>query len=641
MLDQPEDRGPETTARAGPATPWSIRLRFLLLFLVGVFGLAVSVFLYRALLAKEDQLVKTRFHFDAESRGWIIQREFADNVEVLSTVAAFYAGSELVKPDEFQAFTAPLRFEHPGVESLEWAPRVTAAGRAAHEQGARQGGRKDYRIFERDREGRIIPAAERKEYFPVYFAQPGRVGQATEGFDLGSDPAFFNAIHRARKTGRPVAMDRVPLGANGGLPHGLFVVMPIFSKTVSEEAAAEPRKNLEGFVLGVFNIDDIVDDALSYREPAGIDVHLFDTSAGAGRQLLCARLCNDSGVPSAPLTEPPSKPPRGLSHTFNFNLADRAWLVYSVPTDAYLASRRTWGPAAVLGAGLLISGLGVAYLGILIRQTVRVERLVRRRTAQLEHANADLKSEIDQRQRAERALTGANCELERSNRDSQQFAYVASHDLQEPLRMVASYLQLLTRRCCGQLDEEAQQFIDVAVDGAKRMQTLIDDLLIYSRVGKRDTNLGPVDCNHVVDEAVNNLEATMTQLGAVVERGPLPTITADHTELVQLFQNLIGNAVKFHGEESPHVQISVEEEPHEWRFSVRDNGIGMEQKYADRVFTIFQRLHTRDQYPGTGVGLAICKRIVDRYQGRIWFESEPGAGTTFHFTFPRDPRTNP
>ncbi len=236
------------------------------------------------------------------------------------------------------------------------------------------------------------------------------------------------------------------------------------------------------------------------------------------------------------------------------------------------------------------------------------------------------------RQRAEQELVGKAEELARSNAELADFAYVASHDLQEPLRMVGSYLRLLERRYEDKLDGDAREFIEFAVDGAKRMQTLIEDLLAYSRVTTRGTAFEPVDSNEVVDEVIQNLQVTIEETDATVTRDDLPTVAADRTQLVQLVQNLVGNAIKFHGQEPPQVQVSAQKPDEVWVFSVRDNGIGIDPKYADRIFKIFQRLHTREEYSGTGIGLAVCRRIVDRHEGRIWFESQPGKGTTFFFT---------
>ncbi|MBW4540620.1 MAG: response regulator [Myxacorys chilensis ATA2-1-KO14] len=225
-------------------------------------------------------------------------------------------------------------------------------------------------------------------------------------------------------------------------------------------------------------------------------------------------------------------------------------------------------------------------------------------------------------------------ELGRSNADLQQFAYIASHDLQEPLRMITSYLQLLERRYKDRLDENASEFIGYAVEGAARMKTLINDLLAYSRVGTHGKAFEHIDCTASVKQAIANLKLSIAENQATITWDELPEVVADSTQLTQLFQNLISNAIKFRSVVPPTIHISAISQAENWLFRVQDNGIGIEAQYADRVFVIFQRLHNRAEYPGTGIGLAICKKIIERHDGTIWIESEPGKGSTFCFTIP-------
>lgn len=230
-------------------------------------------------------------------------------------------------------------------------------------------------------------------------------------------------------------------------------------------------------------------------------------------------------------------------------------------------------------------------------------------------------------------------ELARSNRDLEQFAYVASHDLQEPLRMVATYTQLLAERYRGKLDADADKYINYAVDGALRMQKLVQDLLAFSRVGRQGGALQNTDCNAVLQESLKNLEAAIQDSGAVVQQVPLPVVMADRSQLVQVFQNLIGNAIKFRGSAPPTIRVSAEAKGKEWVFSVADNGIGIAAEHTENVFVIFRRLHTRAEYPGNGIGLSICKKIIEHHGGRIWVESESGQGSTFKFALPVRPIT--
>jgi len=286
-----------------------------------------------------------------------------------------------------------------------------------------------------------------------------------------------------------------------------------------------------------------------------------------------------------------------------------------------IRTERTWKEADIT----LLRMVGEIFVNALERK--RAEEELQLRLKVEERITKELKSEVDERKRTEE-------ELARSNAELQSFAYVASHDLQEPLRMVASYLQLLERRYKGKLDDDADDFINFAVDGATRMQRLINDLLTYSRVSTRGKEFERTDCEMVFEHILSNLEIAIEESGAVVTHDPLPTVMADYIQICQLLQNFISNAIKFQNEKPPRVHISAEQKKGEWVFSIRDNGIGIDPEYAERIFIIFQRLHDREEYPGTGIGLAVCKRIVERHGGSIWLESQPGDGATFYFSIP-------
>ncbi len=241
-------------------------------------------------------------------------------------------------------------------------------------------------------------------------------------------------------------------------------------------------------------------------------------------------------------------------------------------------------------------------------------------------------ADITDRKQAEERLRQITIEMQHSNTELEQFAYVISHDLQEPLRMVSSYTQLLAKRYRSKLDADADEFITYAVDGAKRMQALLGDLLEYSRVGTRGKSFSLTDSEDIIKQAMANLKIAIEESGALVSYDTLPAIMADEGQLVQLFQNLIGNAIKFRGQEPPHVHISAKRRRKVIIFSVRDNGIGIDSQHSKSIFEIFRRLHTREEYPGTGMGLSICKKIVERHGGHIWVQSRPGEGSTFYLT---------
>ncbi len=244
------------------------------------------------------------------------------------------------------------------------------------------------------------------------------------------------------------------------------------------------------------------------------------------------------------------------------------------------------------------------------------------------------KNAREERKLAQESLAQKVVELARSNADLEQFAYVASHDLQEPLRMVSAYTQLLADRYRGKLDDQADKYIHYAVDGAARMQSLIQDLLAFSRVGRQGTAVANTDCNEIVEGVLKNLQAAILEGQAVITCGPLPLLMASGSQLQQVFQNLIGNALKFRGSRTPVIQITARKQGTDWLFSVADNGIGISTEYAENVFIIFNRLHTRTEYPGNGIGLAICKKIVERHGGTIYALPHEGGGTIFKFTLP-------
>jgi chemotaxis family two-component system sensor kinase Cph1 len=244
-------------------------------------------------------------------------------------------------------------------------------------------------------------------------------------------------------------------------------------------------------------------------------------------------------------------------------------------------------------------------------------------------ANIDITERIKSRKKLKNALE----DLKRSNAELEQFAYVASHDLQEPLRMVASFTQLLQKRYIDKLDQDANDFINYAVDGAIRMQSLINDLLAFSRVGTQKAAFNETDMNLILEQVKSNLSYSIKDTGAIITNDPLPVVIADESQMIQLIQNLISNAIKFQKKNAtPIIHISGKTEENQWIFSVKDNGIGIDPQFFDRIFIIFQRLHKKDEYGGTGIGLSVCRKIAQRHGGKIWIESEPDKGTTFYLT---------
>jgi len=273
---------------------------------------------------------------------------------------------------------------------------------------------------------------------------------------------------------------------------------------------------------------------------------------------------------------------------------------------------------------------------LLLERPVRVATLVGalRNALRARNRQYQIRSHLRERERTAAELRKQADQLRRSNAELERFAYVASHDLQEPLRAVLSYTQLLFLRFRGQIGADGEEFLGYIAAGADRMHRLINDLLSFSRVDAAPATLTPVDSGRVVNDVLRDLRPTLEEAGATVDVGELPVLNANETQLTQVFLNLIGNALKFRSDRPPHVEISARREESGWVFAVADNGIGMDAQYHERIFELFRRLHGQDRYPGTGIGLAVCKKIVERYGGRIWVDSEQGLGSVFRFLLP-------
>jgi signal transduction histidine kinase len=326
--------------------------------------------------------------------------------------------------------------------------------------------------------------------------------------------------------------------------------------------------------------------------------------------------------------------------------------IFACGTTHWMNIVTLWQPVYWLDGGVKLATAGVSLVTAALLWPLIPKALAFPSPSDLAKANQELQQQIRNREQAEEALRQLNEELEkrvaertaelsrlneelaRSNKELEQFTYMASHDLQEPLRTVTVFAQLLTDRYKGQLDEKADKFIDYILGGAQHMSELIQALFTYSRVGTQAQKAEPVDSNSVLEQTLANLQAVIKDNGAVIVHEPLPTVSMAGSQLGQLFQNLISNAIKFRSEKPPYIQISAEPKEQAWQFAVADNGIGINPEFAERIFVIFQRLHTRQKYPGTGLGLAVCKKVVEKYGGRIWVESQPGQGAIFYFTVP-------
>ena len=583
--------------------PRTMRGLLLLLLVAAVLPvLAVQTGIYiRWFRTQRDEALNSNLEF-ARAAALAFEAYVRDVRRQELAIGTALAGLKPFSPVQAQRFLAASANEYPGIDSFNWT----------------------------DPQGTIIVSSD-----------PGSVGIQI------SDRAYFREI-----------LAGSDWGISDLLQHRASKAWTfIIARGIRDSAGT-----LEGVVSVAVDLVELGDLVMPAKRAEERDLALYDRHGARVYQHPQARLTPRR--PAPPPQDPlliralAGKEAKGVAVsptdgqeriTVRVPVGSLGWVLgASQPVSAVMAP--LWRTLAVAVGLLLASGLVSVGIAVAISQRiVRPLRRLQMHAAAVGHGHLGHRaagigiSELDeladalnamavQVQERQEALEQANVELSRSNRDLEQFAYVASHDLQEPLRSITGYLQLLERRYKDRLDAHADEFIAYAVEGAARMQALINDLLAFSRIGSRGSPFAPADTQKVLDEALRNLGKAIEESGAVVTHDPLPTVNGDATQLVQLLQNLVGNAIKFRGQEPPQIHVGARPEGDQWLFSVRDNGIGIDPQYAERIFVIFQRLHLRTEYPGTGIGLAICKRIVERHGGRIWVESEQGKGATFYFT---------
>lgn len=575
-------------------------------------GLAVSLSAFLGVVHWERRQIHADFKQAALQQTILLQNKLTSNIDFLRSVSALYHVTEELDANEFRNFVEEVLYHAHGIEAIAWLPKVLHQERLGYEQRAKQL-QPTFEFKHYDERGNLVRASKKPHYFPVYFLEPMSSKVFSVGFDLASHPAYLQHLNHATDTGQAwMTPASQPVGAHQRSSR-YMVFLPVYEDEKPVRSIAERRKYLLGFVLGVEDLAETVQHMVQYIDTQGIDITIYDASAGVVPNLVYAHYYQNRNAIRAINNR------SSLRFERHFSMGGRDWVIAAEPAAGYFGMRDSWKPWAVLFIGLLVTGLMTAYsLGMTIRAS-KVQQLVHERTAELASKTRELKEYTDA--------------LARSNAELQQFAYVASHDLQEPLRMVASYTQLLKSRYGDKLDNDAVEFIDFAVDGVHRMSTLIKDLLEYSRVETTGKPLESVDFAAALDWATGNVRAAIEDAKASVTYDKMPVVRGDAAQLKRLLQNLLSNALKYRDRNRAlEVHVSAEQDGARWKIGVHDNGIGIDAEYQDKIFEIFHRLHGRDEYPGTGIGLAICKKIVERHGGTIWVESTAGEGSTFYFT---------
>ncbi len=613
---------PDRTVRGWRGLPhW----RGLPVALAAGLGIALSAIGYYVVDSWERNNAESEFRQRSAEIAALLQHSLNQSIDLLFSIRDLYAVGGEVDRLTFQTFARSMLERHPEITALEWIPRVSAEQRADYEEAMRRQGFSDFRITERSARGEMVPADRRDHYYPGQYIEPFAGNEAALGFDLGSNDRRLRALELARDSGTAVATARISLIQGSGHQYGFLIFVPIYSLDGRHDSVQARRENLSGFALGVYRIDTVIETPLQrFLTPSGIDFYILDASGEAADRFLYFHPSRLREEPAQPL--PKEQFLTGLFATRMIEVAGRNWGILFKPAPGHYDHFR-WTALGALLAGLLLTAALSIYLFSMLGRTREIERLVTERTEE---------------------LTRSNEALARSNRDLEEFAFVASHDLQEPLRKVQAFGDRLARLSGDQLTGDAKDCLARMLDGARRMQTMVTDLLTFSRITSQAPTFRAVNLGEIAQEVVHDLEVQIEEAKGRVEIGTLPMIEADPRQMRHLFQNLTVNALKFRRDGvAPVVRLSGAIRNDDKRvagqngtvpalcdITVEDNGIGFDQKYESRIFEVFQRLHDRNRYPGTGMGLALCRKIAEFHGGTIAAMGEPGEGSTFKITLP-------
>jgi signal transduction histidine kinase/integral membrane sensor domain MASE1 len=562
------------------------------------------VILFFHVSATEHRRQTSEFEEQATQFGASLQKALDTNLQMLSALRGFYAASSLVDRTAFETFVSAMLPQYSAVQTVGWSPHVLLRERADFEQAMRDGGLQDFGIKERGAGEVFAAAGDRAGYFPVTYIVPETSNRPVVGFDLLSEPVRADAVERAIRSRSAAATGWLNPLQDERPQASTILYLPLYA------AYDDDRPSLASAVL---RIEPLLEVAFDGLRDSGMHVRVSDDSAGS----MAPPILMGATAPTGPRAV-------AAERTVRIRVADRSWNAQFVLPSNYLVAHRSWLAWGMLAVGLSLAALLGMLLLVLLARQARIEEAVTQRTTELHQA--------------QQRLVGYAAGLERSNKELAQFASVASHDLQAPVRGVISFVRLLRERYSGRtLEGKGEEFLRLIEQSAVHMKALIDGLLALSRVGHDEGEAAPVDCNDVLMEVEAQLAAMVQERDALITHDRLPTVLGSRIEIFQVLQNLVSNGLKFQPGHAPRIHVSAAREGASWRLSVRDHGIGIAPRHQERIFRIFQRLHGSETYEGTGIGLAICEKIVSGHGGRIWVESTPGHGATFHFTLPAAP----
>jgi len=622
------------TDRPSPDDPARVSSRSLATAIAVATGLILTVVAARNTDRVERAHVESEFRTIAADQSSAIRRELSEQMQVLHAIGGLFDASSFVDRDEFHAFTAPMLERHPGIQALEWIPRVPVDERATYEASARRDGFAGFEITERAPDGGLVPASSRAVHYPVFYLEPYRGNEAAAGFDLSSNPTRLAALERARDTGQPVASAPITLVQEAGHETSVLVFVPRYRKDAPTLTVEDRRGSLSGFVLGVYRTCDIIKAALAGVRPTGIETMVYDVSADDERTLIAH---HGPGVPD-PITGSAAGTPRlsELTRSTMVSLAGRTWLIRSVPAEPFLAAQRSNAAGWILVVGLLFTALVTSYVVLLTGRTARIERTVRERTAAITAQTLTLEREVADRKRVEQQLTSSNESLAVRNQEMLQLAYAMTHDLQTPLATVTGAVAALQEEVSA-TDAGAARWVERIQSASNRMVAMLDDLMVYARAGTQDVKNDLVDVREQVEAALDSHHDVAARLGVELRiAGGTGTVMGDAGILMRVVSNLVSNAIKHRGDDTGGtVEVTIDSDESVVRVFVRDDGIGLPSWQLEEVFLPFKRASTSAS--GTGLGLAIVRKHVEGYGGRVWLESDGHSGTTAILEMPAAP----
>ena len=589
--------------KAVPPRNW----RFVIVVVPTLLALSATLFVYNYAKDIEFSRIKNSFELQSFHYSHSLTDDFNLYQEIVQNLGSFFNSSNDVTPKEFNKFTQRHIIQHSGIQALEWIPRVPASEKQRFISNAVNTLYPNFSIKKWTENGKWNPSAEpwAQEYYPVYYIQPFSNNEAALGIDLASNPTRLAALEMARDTGNAVATSKVTLAQETEHQVGILIFVPIYQADSNTATIEERRKNLKGFVLGVFRVGDIVQSSLGKFTQYDTKIEIFDESDTSSNTALYDNA--DSLKENVLLSN--------ITQSIKYKMNDRRWRFNFTATEHYVTERQGYEPLLIGLGGVSISFLIGLMLFQVTGRTKRIEAMVAKRTKQLKDTNY---------------------KLEKSNAELQQFAFVASHDLQAPLRIIASFGKILQEEYLPKLDDAAKNYLDRIINNAEQMKDLIRSSLSYSRIDSRARPFTDVDLNKTFDDIVALLEPSINDSGAKVTADPLPTIRGDASQLLQLFQNIISNGIKYQSHNTPIIHVKSKQVGNYWELAISDNGIGISKENSQKVFNIFHRAHSQSKYPGTGIGLAICKRVVERHRGEISLKSVLNEGTTFYIKFPTE-----